>query len=807
MSHKSIIHASCLLLALMIAMSARASTNESTSFSPIFVKDGAGNLRTLTWTYQINGGQPLTMVVTNKGVEENIHMKFSDMKLRIDPVRLQRAASYTVALSGFMTGSADILGTDQLEPLADKVLVNGENLDMKFNLSAGGISMAFLIKLFSGFTPSAEWFLDRSDLDALGSGFRFENSVQAVVTGSVRVAFSGRSATNFLNNSAAVSDRWTVVEFLDRFAVGTRTYPNVVVVERETLLPTGNLDGSVQPARLTYWVARGVGMVKGVGQYHFMGNPLVIELVDSSLELPVPLPPVIADPGPQVAMVGVPFAFQIAVASDSPLKSVTVTGLPNGLKYNAAQKLIAGVPTTPTANKPIKISARNASPTTGIRTFALTVNPLPPWAQGTFNGWCEIGPSDDSSAGAATLTVTKRGKISGKFSAGGSNFTFRALSYAVESNPSDGFAFATAAKAGKTTIPFALRIRSAVAPGGPAGLGVATTDLDTRKTAADSIDAIMYRNVWKDPDMLGNATNLDGYYTATLPDASALTNASDSFGSGYLAFTLNKGKIKAAGKLADGKTLSLGSTLLVDASNRLFAAIYGAPASYKGGSLFGVAEFIRPAVGAPAVLRPWQAVPLVWEDRSPKATETYGAGYIRIVGLAGGWYDKLSNLYAYYAAKTLDLGTGDNARAPEIPVPSGSRASVWWNPQGMSLHVVTNRAGALTGLAAPKAEKPVEGAGGWAYDGAENTIGLDMKLTRATGLFRGSFKAWFDDGSTHASKTIKYSGILTPVREDPADGIEGRGFFLWKAKAFPPAPANPYPFNWSYDLTIESDHE
>jgi len=39
----------------------------------------------------------------------------------------------------------------------------------------------------------------------------------------------------------------------------------------------------------------------------------------------------------------------------------------------------------------------------------------------------------------------------------------------------------------------------------------------------------MYRNVWKDTDMKVAATNLNGYYTATLPDLAALTNASDAF--------------------------------------------------------------------------------------------------------------------------------------------------------------------------------------------------------------------------------------------------------------------------------------
>ena len=57
----------------------------------------------------------------------------------------------------------------------------------------------------------------------------------------------------------------------------------------------------------------------------------------------------------------------------------------------------------------------------------------------------------------------------------------------------------------------------------------------------------------------------------------------------------------------------------------------------------------------------------------------------------------------------------------------------------------------------------------------------------------------------HVSKSVAFEGALTPVRENPDDGVEGRGYCLWPDKAVPPLPARPYAFKWSYDFLILSE--
>lgn len=82
---------------------------------------------------------------------------------------------------------------------------------------------------------------------------------------------------------------------------------------------------------------------------------------------------------------------------------------------------------------------------------------------------------------------------------------------------------------------------------------------------------------------------------------------------------------------------------------------------------------------------------------------------------------------------------------------------------------------------------------------------------RATGIFKGSFKAWFDYGTTHTSRSLAYEGVLTPERVDMNDGVEGRGYFLWADKSsydsgkvdkYGEPIMTPYSFNVSYDFLL-----
>ena len=531
-------------------------------------------------------------------------------------------------------------------------------------------------------------------------------------------------------------------------------------------------------------------------------------------------PPATSNPGNRSATVGVAYQMTLPVVSES-WPTVKISGLPAGLRLDATASRIVGVPTT-AGTFGVTFTASNAAGTGFSQTFVLTVGALPAWAQGTFNGVCVVPGLE--TPGLAFLTVTSLGKISGKLTSGGTNYAFSAGSY----TNGDGFAFGATATAGKVAIPLYVAVTQAV-DSVATNLGVAySTDAVGGEPVAAS-----YRNVWKDAGMTSVATNYAGYYTATLPGSS-------DYGSGYLAFTVDKaGGVKTTGKLADGTALSLGGTLILDESGRVWTVLCTAPSAYKGGGLYGIAEFVKTETG-PVTVRLLE-VPFQWQNLNPQATGEYGVRFSRELDISGGWYSTVINLRSYYesglaiggvvlpaiAAVTKytdwnDDGTKKIAWSETNQVGAVEGAS----PNGVVL-TVTPATGVGAGFSASKTDMTVKDAetGEYVYadttgDGTNNTAGLTFTFTRATGLFKGTFKTWYDyvsaqdntTGSqtlTHTFKTSSFEGALTPVRE--SGEAEGRGFFLWADKSsfdsgkvdkYGNPILTPYSFNGSYDFLL-----
>ncbi|MFA6292493.1 MAG: InlB B-repeat-containing protein, partial [Victivallales bacterium] len=511
-------------------------------------------------------------------------------------------------------------------------------------------------------------------------------------------------------------------------------------------------------------------------------------------------PPVIGDPGTQKAMVGVSFILLLSVESESSvLNSVTVKGLPTGLKYDATTKSITGVPTT-VMNKTVIVTAKNDFMTPAVRTFTISVEPLLAWAQGTFNGSCVV----NNDSGTANMTVTKTGKVTGKLSASGKNYAFTAASLA-QRDVNGAFWISSEISVNNEVLPLNFKVRNPAKAEAP-NLSVAEGWL-ANEAVGDPV-VKMYRNVWKDTGMDAILEPYIGYYTAVLPGGAA-------YGSAYLTFTVDKtGKVKTVGKLADSTVVSLSSTLIYDdtgieaGNSRMVAVIYTSPGAYKGGCMFGLAEFVRPDGNGDVFLRLLDGDPFIWENLNPHATSVAGAGFNRNLGIVGGWYDKTENIFNYYQGKTLAAEADANASEPELNLGVNRYAPAWWDFSGQALAPVLNKAGVMTGLSGQKAGLPLDPDKDYEWDySAENTAGLKIGLTRATGIFKGSFKAWFDYGKTHTFKNVLYEGVLTPVREDQNDGIEGRGYFLWSDKSQYQNPLGrtvTYPFNWSYDFLVQS---
>ena len=500
---------------------------------------------------------------------------------------------------------------------------------------------------------------------------------------------------------------------------------------------------------------------------------------------------------------------------------VTSGTLPPGIKIVVKDNglYVTGVPTKAgnynVSVQPLVQSGGVTSPGEAVA-LDIEVVALDNMATGAFNGWLSGGARGH---GLAQMTISALGKITGKLSVGGTNYAFSATSFGNVTNGT--FNVQVLAKSAKAAFPLWIAVSSD---------GLATGVLPDEPASS----VVLYRNVWKDAGMAAVADNYDGYYTATLPSVG-------DCGSGYLTFTVDKaGMVRTAGKLADGTAVSLSGLLILNEKGHVFAIVYTAPVAYKGGSLFGLAEFVNPADGA-VYMRLLDGVKFVWKSRNPLATGDHGAGFSRSLGMTGGRYDKLINLYNYYENGLI---IGDTA-LPELPISitftdwvddSQTTKEMWTEtgyaaepvggdslPTGLGLSL--NMAG--TGFAAPKADLPVKDpeTGEYSYgedtngDGVFNTSGLTFTFTKATGLFKGSFKAWYDytsaiDNTTdtgkfaHASKTVAFLGALTPIREKLDDGIGGRSYFLWPEKGSYTSASGKsmtYSFNVSYDFLLLAD--
>ena len=254
-------------------------TLHSDSFSPAAAVDSSGNPGVMRWTYRINGGNAIQ--TTQQGL--TLSLTPSILALTIDPATLERRGEFTSSVGGAASGSADARFTEQLEANPNRTLVTGQHIEFTGNLVAMGEAVTLRLDVRSTPASPIEWFLDRTDLDTLPVGYVHEDkNVSAHATITIQV--TGLGNRTFSNLASQYDERWVIVGKQDSLAVNGKEYRNVVQVERHTVEPDATIGaGQVTPVTIVYWVAKGVGMIRGVGQYRVMGQDLTVELVDTNL--------------------------------------------------------------------------------------------------------------------------------------------------------------------------------------------------------------------------------------------------------------------------------------------------------------------------------------------------------------------------------------------------------------------------------------------------------------------------------------------------------------------------------------------
>lgn len=134
-----------------------------------------------------------------------------------------------------------------------------------------------------------------------------------------------------------------------------------------------------------------------------------------------------------VGVAGDATGIPIEIETQSGVKSVAVSKLPAGMKYDKKAGLIVGAPTKAGSfDVTIKVTAKSGAVETLV--VPVRVAALPDWAAGTFGGMIGrfIGPKDDDEFrpyGMITMKITTAGKISAKITAGGKTYSFSAKGF------------------------------------------------------------------------------------------------------------------------------------------------------------------------------------------------------------------------------------------------------------------------------------------------------------------------------------------------------------------------------------------
>ncbi len=418
-------------------------------------------------------------------------------------------------------------------------------------------------------------------------------------------------------------------------------------------------------------------------------------------------------------------AFDPDLVDGAPEEGWTVkaAGLPAGLAYDAKTGAITGVPTK-AGTYTVTFTASKKGEKNQIATITLTTEALPDWAQGAFAGYVKEG----ADYGSATMTVAANGKVSGKFTLSGTNWTFAAASYASVECPSPDvdeatFSVNAEAKADKATMAVAIAVCSA---NGPAAGGTQLENGVAEGTAG-GCEVTLWRNMWKDKSTSAAAKAVlagwEGAYTLSAEDG------------GYLSITVGKnGDVKASGKLSDGTAVSATVPLMYEDGKDFFTVVCVSPSAYKGGCVwlpvgFGTERGRLGDLGERLVVR----------SRNPQATGEYGAGLSLSLSFEGAYYDKTKNLSDYYESLrfSADQPTLDGA-APQ---------------NGDAVEVAINAKG-----------KPV----------IDKATGLTLTFTSATGVFKGSYTFIFGEKT---KKKVSFEGVLV----QGSDTL--RGFYPWDASA------------------------
>ena len=263
-------------------------------------------------------------------------------------------------------------------------------------------------------------------------------------------------------------------------------------------------------------------------------------------------------------MCGVALRWPVGASALS-LPTVKVSGLPSGLKFTAKDIMKKGSKTevdvpantiygTPTKAKSgvVKVTVTTAGKSKREYLFLMTVESLPAWAVGTFDGLCVI----NDAFGSASMTVAAGGKTSGKMSGQGAGQKLTASGTATGfTSYENGVLFADMTfKVGSSSYVGQVKLE-------PVYANVGGTSLELgRLTVIDEVIPVGF-------DLLQNPwLRKDGVTAPVIPNGLSCPLMLP-YAETYLTLTLkDKGVVKSAGICAGKKHSGSSQLLLLEGS-------------------------------------------------------------------------------------------------------------------------------------------------------------------------------------------------------------------------------------------------
>ena len=309
-----------------------------------------------------------------------------------------------------------------------------------------------------------------------------------------------------------------------------------------------------------------------------------------------------------VGVAGSAEGIPIEIETQSGVKSVKVSKLPGGMKYDKKSGLIVGMPTN--AGKfEVVIAVTAKSGAVEEITVPIEVAALPPWASGTFGGmvgrFAGSGNDDEFRPyGMITMKITPAGKITAKVTAGGKSYSFTAKGFDAKDEDGD-YHFRMATRKGEVyegEISEACHDLARLVQGGDAD----DPEGEFAIAGRNPYFAIVWRNEHgKDGRLAADPTGKAKKAMDAVKAFKAVELAQFDPAYGTLALKIDaKGTTKLAGKTATGVAISGSSFLMLDDS---WYHVLGDMVFYdkKSGLVYHVTPCFQPVFDAAGNVAGW----------------------------------------------------------------------------------------------------------------------------------------------------------------------------------------------------------